>query len=278
MNDRRLTLMRDGLAAEFLDGVIAAERYAQTQVFHCSVSAAAIHAAPDAGSEQQDQLLFGEAFEVLSESEGFCFGQARRDGYVGYVAREALNAGVIEPTHWVRALRTIAFSKADLKSPVKLQLTMNSLVRVIGSDGKFLEVEDAGFVFADHLSPVGRYAADHVAVAEVFVGAPYLWGGRESVGLDCSGLVQQALYAAGGASPRDAYMQVETLGRPIERKHLGRGDLVFWDGHVAIMVDAKRIIHANAHHMSVEIEPLKDAEKRIKAAGAGAPTAFRRLF
>jgi len=278
VNDPRLTLNRDGLAAQFLDGVVPAERYAATQGHRCAVSFAAIRAAPDAAAVQQDQLLFGEVFDVLSEADGYCLGQARRDGYVGYVAREALAAGVIEPTHWVSALGAFAFQAADLKSPARLQLNMNSFVRVVGGEGRFLEAEGAGFIHADHLAPIGVSATDHAAVAEAFVGAPYQWGGRESLGLDCSGLVQQAFYAVGGACPRDSDMQAQEVGRPIKRRDLARGDLVFWEGHVAIMLDAKRVIHANAHHMAVAIESLKDAERRIKAAGAGAPTGYRRAI
>ncbi len=110
----------------------------------------------------------------------------------------------------------------------------------------------------------------------MFLGAPYLWGGRDSLGLDCSGLVQQALYAVGAACPRDTDQQA-LLGESVPRSELARGDLVFWRGHVGMMLDETRLIHANAHHMAVAIEPLSAAVARIAGKGGGEPTAMRRL-
>jgi cell wall-associated NlpC family hydrolase len=129
---------------------------------------------------------------------------------------------------------------------------------------------------AEHLAPIGVFETDWAGVAERFLGAPYLWGGRESLGLDCSGLVQQALNACGLACPRDADQQAG-LGHEIDRSAFARGDLVFWKGHVAIGLDETRIVHANGFHMAVAIEPLETALSRIEAAGVGRPTALRRL-
>jgi cell wall-associated NlpC family hydrolase len=274
--DSRTLPIRDGVAAASLQGVVAAEAYVETTAWHCVVPAAAIRKEPVADAEQQDQMIFGEAFDVLALDGAFAFGQARRDGYVGYVYRAALAAGVVEPTHWVSALRTYAFSKPDLKSaPVGLY-TLNSLVRVKEEDGAYVRAQGTGWFIRDHLSPIGQTASDAVEVAETFRHAPYLWGGRESAGLDCSGLVQQAMYALGQAGPRDTDMQAREIGHPVTPDDLQRGDLVFWRGHVAILLDHDTILHANAHHMATEIEPLAVAVARIKAAGTGDPVAYRR--
>ena len=99
---------------------------------------------------------------------------------------------------------------------------------------------------------------------------------RDGAGLDCSGLVQQALHAAGLHCPRDADQQA-ALGVAVERDRLERGDLVCWRGHIGMMLDAERLIHANAHHMAVAIEPLETAIARIAGTSTGQPTAFRRL-
>lgn len=277
MSDPRLTLMRDGVAALSLFGQVRADRYAPTIAARCVVAAAAIRKAADAGSEQQDQIIFGEAFDILSEDGGFAFGQARRDGYVGFVERAALAQGLVEPSHWVSALRTYAFAEPDLKTATTGLYTLNSLVAVEQTDGRFAKISDGGWVVASHLSPIGDYASDPAGVASLFLNAPYQWGGRESTGLDCSGLIQQALYACGRAGPRDTDMQAAALGKPIERNELQRNDLVFWRGHVGIMVDELRLLHANAHHMMTAVEPVADAIARISSAGAGAPTAFKRL-
>ncbi len=275
-DDARTLLMRDGVAAGWLQGLVEADAYVETTPWHCVVPAAAIRKTPASDAEQQDQIVFGEAFDVLALDGAFAFGQARRDGYVGYVYRAALMPGVVEPTHWVSALRTYAFSKPDLKSaPVGLY-TLNSLVRVKAEEGHYVRAQGTGWLIRDHLTPIGVTAPDGVAVAEAFRHAPYQWGGRESAGLDCSGLAQQALYAEGKAGPRDTDMQAGLVGTEISVDALRRGDLVFWQGHVAVMLDDRLILHANAHHMATEIEPLAVAVARIKASGGGEPVGYRR--
>jgi cell wall-associated NlpC family hydrolase len=147
---------------------------------------------------------------------------------------------------------------------------MNARVAASKTGSKFLPLAGGGYLFAGHAAPVGKVEADFVAVAETFLGTPYLWGGRTSIGLDCSGLVQLALEAAGWPAPRDADMQAEELGRNLDWRpsvKLSRGDLVFWEGHVGIMVSAKEFLHANAFHMAVEVEPFAAARRRIKLAG-----------
>lgn len=273
--DARLTLVRDGRASTALEGLVPAAAYVEPTTRRLAAPSAAIRREPRAASEQMDQLLFGELFDVLEESEGWAFGQARRDGYVGFVEAAALG----EPTgstHWVSALRTYAFSEPNIKSaPVGLY-SMNALVAVEAREGRFARGAGTGWFVEDHLTSIGLGESDHAAIAERFLGAPYQWGGRESLGLDCSGLVQQALYACARACPRDSDQQAQ-LGAAVEANALERGDLVFWKGHVAIVTGDNAILHANAHHMMVAREPLDQAIARIKAAGAGEPTAFRRL-
>jgi cell wall-associated NlpC family hydrolase len=279
--DPRITLARPDLASSALEGLVSAARYVEPTPMQCSAPVAAIRKAADAGAEQVDQLLFGEGFEVLEEANGFAFGQAQRDGYVGYVDLEALSAPVLAPTHRVAALRTYAFAEANLKMPPVALLSMNGLVTVDAVEGRYAKAERSGWIIADHLKPTEEgFETDPAGVGERFVGAPYLWGGRESLGLDCSGLVQQALYACGRACPRDSDQQ-QALGEALDigsdLKGLRRGDLVFWRGHVGIMLDGGGLLHANGHHMATAIEPLSEAVARIEAAGSGRPTAFRRL-
>lgn len=273
--DPRITLAREDLADAALEGVIRAGRFAPTTAHHCVAPVTAIRKAPEADAEQWDQLLFGETFALietgLGSDGGWGWGQAGRDGYVGHVWLRDLAPGVPEPTHRVAALRAYAFSRPDIKAaPVGLY-SLNSLVTVTGEDGRFLKAEHSGWFAREQLSPIGALEPDPAAVAERYLGAPYQWGGRESLGLDCSGLVQQAFYACGRACPRDSDQQAQ-MGAPVAREDLGRGDLVFWRGHVGMMLDQARMIHANAFHMQVAIEPLADALERI-----GPATAYRRL-
>jgi cell wall-associated NlpC family hydrolase len=276
VNDPRVTLARPNLAADTLEGLAAAARYAPTTARVCAAPSTAIRRAPDDQAEQWDQILFGEPFQVLETRDGWAWGQASRDGYVGYVAVADLAPQAAAPSHWVSSLRTYAFSEPNIKSaPVGLY-SLNALVCVEDHEGRFARGAGTGWFIAAHLSPVGVFLDGPADVAERFLGAPYLWGGRESLGLDCSGLVQQALFACGHGCPRDTDQQ-SSLGRPAPAKALQRGDLVFWPGHVAMMLDDKRIIHANAHHMAVAIEPLAEAAARIEAATGHKPSAYRRV-
>jgi cell wall-associated NlpC family hydrolase len=273
--DPRVTPLRDGIASRSLEGIVRAEVYLDTKVRVCAAPATGIHRAPDAASEQMDQLLFGETFEVIEEEGAFLWGQAPRDGYVGFVAAAALSAPAPEPTHWISAVRTYAFAEPSIKSRASGPYSMNALVAVEAVEDRLAKAAGAGWMAMEHLTPVGVFETDMAAVAERFLGAPYLWGGRESLGLDCSGLSQAALFACGRACPRDADQQAQ-MGLAISREAFGRGDLVFWRGHMAIGLDETRIVHANGHHMAVAIEPLDTAINRIDAAGVGQPTAFRR--
>jgi cell wall-associated NlpC family hydrolase len=275
--DMRVTPLRDGIASRSLEGVLRAEVYLDPKVMVCTAPATGIHRAPDAASEQMDQLLFGESFEAVEEEGAFLWGQAPRDGYVGFVAASALAAPAPEAmaTHRVSAVRTYAFAEPSIKARALGPYSMNALVAIEAVEGRLMKAAGAGWMAAEHLEPVGVFETDMAAVAERFLGAPYLWGGRESLGVDCSGLAQAALFACGKACPRDADQQAE-MGEPIARAEFGRGDLVFWRGHMAIGLDEIRIVHANGHHMAVAIEPLDEAIARIDAAGVGQPTAFRR--
>jgi cell wall-associated NlpC family hydrolase len=283
--DRRLILalaadQGDGfdIADIALEGRVPAARYISPQAMEVAIPACGLRRAPDPAAEQVDQLLYGERFEGLTARDGFVFGQARRDGYVGWAPREALSPARTTPTHWVRALRTFVFPQASIKAPPRLCLSANALVAIEAIEGRFAKVSGGGgWIATAHLALLGEVETDPATVALRYLGAPYLWGGRDSVGLDCSGLVQQALYGCGLMGPRDSDMQLQ-LGAGVDRvEDLARNDLVFWQGHVGLMLDPHTLIHANAFHMAVAAEPLAEAIVRIRAAGGGEPTAFRRL-
>jgi len=274
--DPRVTPLRDGLASRELEGLVPAARYVEPERLSVVVPAVPLRRGPDPGAEQLDHLLFGEAFDVLARDGAYAWGQVRRDGYVGYVDAQALGQAALLPTHRVAALRTYAFERPDFKSAAAGPYSLNSLVTEAARDGRFVKAANGGWFVSEHLAPVGVFETDVVAVAERFLGAAYLWGGREASGVDCSGLLQQALFACGRACPRDTDQQAG-LGREIDPAERARGDLVFWRDHVAIFVDPARVLHANAHHMAVVVEPLADVAARIEASGSGKPTGFRRL-
>ena len=218
----------------------------------------------------------GERVTVYEfNDEGWAWGQLADDGYVGWLPANALLAPRGAPTHKVTALRTLAFPGPSIKLPPTVMPPLGAKLNVTREQDRFA-VSPLGFLPAAHLAPLGRYESDFVAVAERFLGTPYLWGGKTNAGLDCSGLLQVSLAACGIPCPRDSDMQERSLGSPIEAKSLRRGDLVFWEGHVAIARDETTFIHANAFHMGVAIEPIAAAIARISAAGSEV-TAVKRL-
>jgi cell wall-associated NlpC family hydrolase len=273
--DPRLTLARTDLAAASLEGIVAAGRYEPSRPMRVTAPVAPIRRAPDLASEWMDELIYGEAFEALVDDGGFVWGQARRDGYVGFVPAVALAPASGSPTHRVAQIRTRAFAAPSIEAAATGPFSLNALVRIEAEDGLFGRAADGGWFRMEHLAPIGRFERDPALVAERFVGAPYLQGGRTSAGLDGAALIQQALYACGHAFPRDADQQLAE-GREIGRGELARGDLLGWRGHVGLSVGTGRLIHASADHMAVVIEPLDEAIARFEAGGGG-PTVFRRV-
>lgn len=273
--DPRLTAARPDLADLALEGLVPSGRYARARRMQVAVPATALRRDPRPDAEQLDQVLLGERFDVLDMLDGFAWGQAVRDGYVGCVAMSDLAPEGPPPTHRVRVRLTYGFREPSLKAPATGPISLNSLVAVSAREGRLALCDSGLWLPEAHLAPIGTAEADPAGVAESHLGAAYLWGGREGCGLDCSGLVQQALLACGRACPRDSDLQ-QGLGVPVPETGLRRGDLVFWKGHVAMMVDGERILHANAHHMAVAVEPLAEAVLRISKSGGGKPCAYRR--
>ncbi|MGB8399975.1 NlpC/P60 family protein [Bradyrhizobium sp.] len=272
MDDPRLTPARADLAAKYLEGKVRAARFVSGEAFEVAGAIASLRAAPVADALLLTQALKGERVTIYDRNgEGWAWGQLNSDGYVGWLPDTALAKPVAGPTHKVTALRTFAFPGPSIKLPPAETLSMEARVSVVREDGAFAVTREGWYLPRRHVGELGSMATDFVAVAEKFVGTPYLWGGKSSFGIDCSGLLQIALNAAGTGCPRDSDMQQDGLGRTLsaaESMQPKRGDLMFWNGHVAIVRDAQTIVHANAHHMATVIENTGEAVARIKAAGS----------
>jgi hypothetical protein len=277
--DPRLTPARPDLAAAHLRGLVEAARFVEglaLRIFHAS---APLRRAPSSHAPLDTEALCGERVTIYDNNgEGWCWGQLADDGYVGWLPEEALGPLGAPVTHRVQVLRSFVYPGPSIKLAPREALSLNSRLSVVREEGDFAVTESGGFLWRSHLALFGQREPDFVAVAEQFLGIPYLWGGRTSLGLDCSGLVQLALAAAGQPAPRDTDMQERELGQPLDPgAALARGDLVFWKGHVGMLRDPDHLLHANGHHMLVVAEPLRDAIARIEAKGAGAVISVRRL-
>ena len=267
--DPRITPMRPDLAARYLEGHVTAARFADGVAMQVIAPIVSVSGSPSHQAEQTTQALYGERVTIYDRDDnGWAWGQLVTDGYVGWLPDAAVGPIGTGPTHKVTALRTFAFPGPTIKLPPVMTLPMGARLMVTAIDDRFARTADGAFVPAQHVGTLDAMEDDFVAVAERFPGTPYLWGGRTSLGIDCSGLVQIALNACGIGCPRDSDMQRDGLGREVALSELQRGDLLFWKGHVAIARDAATIVHANAHHMVTAIEPVREALARIAASGS----------
>lgn len=274
--DPRLTPARGDIAADFLKGQVSAKNYVTGSRQQIDCSSTALRGTPDPQAMMTTQLLLGETFVVYDQKEGWAWGQSEGDGYVGYLQASTLCDPPVAPTHRVRTLGTPIYPVPDIKTPAVMFISMCAKVAVTDTGGRFSKTR-YGFVFSEHLEPISAVEPDYVATASTFLGVPYLWGGKESLGIDCSGLVQIALERAGINCPRDADMQEQFLGVAVDdMSKLARGDFVFWKGHVGIMVNETEFIHANATHMVVTTDNLKNFVASIQAS-EGPVTSVRRL-
>lgn len=270
--DPRLTPARPDIAALHLRGVVTAERFVAGEPYAVARPSVPVRKEPDPTAPLTTEALSGESVTVYETTmEGWAWGQLDADGYVGWLPSEALLPAGAPATHQVRALRTPVFPGPSIKLPPVELLSLGSRLAIIGTRERFAVTETGGFVFANHLAALDEPDGDFVEVAARYLGAAYLWGGRSSLGLDCSGLVQVSLAACGIRAPRDTDMQERALGQPVafsgDVATLERGDLLFWPGHVGIVEDRATLLHATAHFMSVVREPLDAALARIEAGG-----------
>ncbi len=275
MSDRRLTPANPRVAASHLRGQVEAETFTDGEA--ASIGQVVVDLCASPAGKRDRQLLLGASVTVYERRDGWAFVQAKRDGYVGYVAESALTSPQTT-THRVATPATHAYTTESFKSQDLLHLPFGAEVTVTDERHKFFETTH-GFIPKKHLRPLGQLFNDPATVAQLYFGVPYLWGGNSTRGVDCSGLVQAAYHACGHSCAGDSDLQEVSLGRALDANApLQRGDLIFWEGHIAMMVDAETMIHANAHHMAVVYEGLAQAELRIRTQGDGEITSRRRVL
>ncbi|MFQ5763805.1 MAG: NlpC/P60 family protein [Rhodospirillales bacterium] len=266
--DPRIHPYRHDVAADFLKGKVVSEAFVPGREQWVAEPHAAVMTAADIGQLQASELLFGETFFVYDEKDGWSWGQCGHDGYVGYVLSESLTRIRTPLTHWVTAARSLVFPDPKGEYPATTSLSLMAKVTVLDEKDEFVHLASGGWLFKRHLAPLGETRPDFIANAETFTRVPYLWGGRGGLGIDCSGLIQVALTAAGIAVPRDSDMQAEEIGEdvpvPDDPAALERGDILFFPGHVGIYVGDGQFLHASSFEMMVATHPLTDVLGRFR--------------
>ncbi len=280
--DRRITPVRNDLAADWLRDKFKAERYAAGEPCTVIRDGAPLHFSPERSATMESQLIHGEVFQVYEQRDGWCWGQNLTDNYVGYVPAVDLAADLPAPDHQVAALHCHLYTEPDLKRPTAGIISMSARVKIIDIDGKFCRIASGYWLHSRHLVSLDYNTQDLIGTAVKFIGVPYLWGGRTAQGLDCSSLVQITMAMAGIPAPRDSDLQEAGLGTPVamdnprDFSRIEEGDLVFFPGHVGLFVNDWRFLHASAFDMQVSLHGFSDVLDRANSDNAGV-TSIRRV-
>ncbi len=282
LRDARRIAARSDIAAAHLRGKVEADRFVEGQKYEVLITACPLKKQPAFDAGLETEAVRGEYVTIYETGEeGWSWGQLERDHYVGYLPSDALGKPDIQHSHRVSVLRTFTYPGPSMKLPVTGYLSLGSRLGIVEIKGDFARTSRGEYIWATHIAPLDTVADDFVAIAEQFLHVPYLWGGKTSLGIDCSGLLQASLDACGINAPRDSDMQACELGEPVEPNadfsNLQRGDQIRWKGHCGIMRDSKTLLHANGFHMMVASENLGDAIARIKANSYGDVTGVRRI-
>ena len=284
--DPRTHPYRDDIAADFLEGKVESKSFVPGRECRLGTAQSAVMTKPVTansilGVMQASELLFGEAFTVYDESQGWAWGQCGHDGYVGYVAAADLYDNLAQPTHWVTAARSLVFPDPKGEYPAMMSVSMMAQVSLDKEEGDYARLASGGWMFRSHLAPLGETRTDFIATAQIFTRVPYLWGGRGGLGVDCSGLVQVPLAAAGIAVPRDSDQQADAIGEDVEVpedvSNLEPGDILFFPGHVGFYLGSGAFLHASSHGMMVATHTLAEVLERIDERHGTGITRVRRV-
>ena len=273
--DPRLTPANEIVACSSLRGKIKHSNFIEGKNYQINVPFVDLLSTPD--GKRNRQLIYGSKVKYFSAAKGWAFIQNTYDNYVGYVPESTI-ASETQKTHIVIAPLAHVFVEPNIKSKNIEILPLAARVSGEVIENGFLETE-LGWISVSQLKRKTELSKDPVEVSKLLQNAPYLWGGNTTLGIDCSGLIQISLLLCGIDCPGDSDQQMNTLGKNIDigspRK---KGDILFWKGHVAWVVNERQILHANAYHMATVIEEANEAIERIRKQDNNNLIAHKRLI
>jgi cell wall-associated NlpC family hydrolase len=219
-----------------------------------------IYRKPSEISEVTSQILYGEKFQILSENKNWIKIKLSFDNYIGYIKNKNY-ANSHKPTHKVFILKASIFNKLNHKT--KYFLPFASRISIIQENKKFLEFEKNKWIKKTDIKKINHVEKDYLKILKLFLKTKYIWGGKTYKGIDCSAVLQLLYYYNNKFYPRDTKDQLRYSKSNINREKFKKGDVIFWKGHVAICINAKKLIHAYGPEKKVLIMPIKKTIHRI---------------
>ena len=220
-----------------------------------------IYKKPNAFSEVTSQILYGEKFKIISKNKSWIKIKTLFDNYTGYIKNKYYTKDH-QPTHKIFTLKANIYNKQ--KNKTKNFLPFASRISMIHENKKFIEFEKNKWIKKDNIKKINHIEKDYLKVLKMFLKIKYLWGGKTYRGIDCSAILQLFFYYNNKFYPRDTKDQIKYSAKKNKSKVFKKGDIIFWKGHVAVCINAQKLIHAYGPEKKVLIMNIKETINRIE--------------
>jgi len=220
-----------------------------------------IYKKPNAFSEVTSQILYGEKFKIISKNKNWIKIKVSFDNYTGYIKNKYYTKDH-QPTHKIFTLKANIYNKQ--KNKTKNFLPFASRISMIDENKKFIEFEKNKWIKKRDIKKINHIEKDYLKVLKMFLKIKYLWGGKTYRGIDCSAILQLFFYYNNKFYPRDTKDQIKYSAKKNRSKVFKKGDIIFWKGHVAVCINAQKLIHAYGPEKKVLIMNIKETINRIE--------------